>query len=66
MRIRDDVDFGTRECPGCACEVAANENRCPICGYEFPAPRGLHRGSAWIAVGLLALFAGPLLWASCR
>ena len=46
MKIRDDVDFGTRECPGCACEVAANENRCPICGYEFPAPRGLGKGRA--------------------
>ena len=32
MRIDPHARFGTRECPGCAVEVAANENRCPICG----------------------------------
>lgn len=43
MRVEADKDFGTRECPSCGLEVAANENLCPVCGYEFPAvppPRG--------------------------
>ena len=25
-----------RECPGCAVEVDADADLCPICGYEFP------------------------------
>lgn len=25
-----------RECPGCAIEVDAGTEVCPICGYEFP------------------------------
>ena len=40
MEIDPHADFGTRECPGCATEVPANENRSPICGYEFPG-RGI-------------------------
>ena len=36
MRIETQKNFGRRECPACACEVAANNNRCPICGYVFP------------------------------
>ena len=37
MKIDPNADFGTRDCPGCGVEVAANQNRCPICKYEFPA-----------------------------
>ena len=48
---------GTRECPSCACEVAANENRCPICRYEFPARPHDHR--RWL--GLIGLTLAALL-----
>lgn len=61
MKIDAQHDFGTRECPGCACEVPANSNRCPICGYAFPARSGLQRGLPWIVAGLLALLLLPLL-----
>ena len=37
MRIDYSREFGTRECPSCGTEVKANNNRCPICGYEFPS-----------------------------
>ncbi len=36
MRIKIADDFGHRICPSCGCEVAANNNHCPVCGYEFP------------------------------
>lgn len=36
MHIVPDRDFGTRDCPSCGANVAANHNRCPVCGYEFP------------------------------
>ena len=66
MKIDAEHDFGERECPGCSCWVAANENRCPICGYEFPAERRnpAHTAAAWL---LLALFAVGLAggWAAC-
>lgn len=55
MRVEADRDFGTRECPGCGLEVEANNNRCPVCGYEFPtvpAPRGV---VAWLVGLLLAI-----------
>ncbi len=57
MRIHPDKDFGVRECPGCAVEVPANHNRCPICGYEFPhpSPRQKHM-KWWGAVLMLILF----------
>jgi uncharacterized paraquat-inducible protein A len=56
MKIDSQSDFGTRECPGCAVEVPANENRCPICGYEFPVRGALHRNLGWIAALVLAAF----------
>lgn len=56
MRILDSTDFGTRECPSCACEVPANNNRCPICGYLFPAPSPRQRHmKLWGALLMLAL-----------
>jgi predicted amidophosphoribosyltransferase len=66
MRIDVSREFGTRECPSCATEVAANNNRCPICGYEFPhaspARRGMRVGGALIMLAiLLALLLGGLL-----
>ena len=60
MKIDSQSDFGTRECPSCACEVSANENRCPICGYEFPGRGPLHRNLIWIVLLLLALLLIPL------
>ncbi len=61
MNIDPDHDFGTRECPGCACEVPANSNRCPICGYAFPGRSALQRGLPWIVAFLLALLLIPLI-----
>lgn len=55
-------DFGKRECPACACEVAANNNRCPICGYEFPnwTPRSRSL-LVIITLAVLAAFAAMIL-----
>jgi len=43
VKIDPARDFGTRECPACACDVPANSNRCPICGYLFPNPSPARR-----------------------
>ena len=61
MKIDPLATFPTRECPGCAVDVPANENRCPICGYEFPARGPLHRNLLWIVALFLALLLIPLL-----
>jgi len=57
MKIETQKSFGTRECPSCATEVPANNNRCPICGYVFtlttPAQRNLKLVGAIL---MLALF----------
>ena len=63
MRIDPYSRFGTRECPGCAVEVAANENRCPICGYEFPGRGPLQRNLLWIVLLFLALLLIPVFLA---
>ena len=63
MKIDPHMHFGTRECPGCAVEVPANENRCPICGYAFPGRARLQRHLIWIVALLLALLLFPLLLA---
>ena len=59
MRIDPARHFGLRECPSCACEVPANENRCPICGYLFPSPtrtqRSLRVGGALVMLAILLL-----------
>lgn len=60
MRIDPHSDFGTRECPGCAVEVPANENRCPVCGYEFPVRSPLHRNLLWLVLLMLALLLIPV------
>ena len=58
MRIDVEKKFGTRECPSCATEVPENENRCPICRYEFLTPTPRQRGmKLWGAILMLALLA---------
>ena len=47
MKINPQRTFPPRECPSCATEVAGNENRCPICHYEFPARPVIH--GVWLA-----------------
>lgn len=43
----------TRECPGCAMEVDADAEACPICGYEFPR-QPLHlKIMVWVMMALL-------------
>ena len=61
MKIDSHTEFPTRECPNCAVEVPTNENRCPICGYEFPGRGPLQRNLLWIVAFLLALLLIPLL-----
>ena len=61
MKIEPQAEFGTRECPGCALEVPANENRCPVCGYEFPVRGPLRRNVLWLVLLMLALLLLPLL-----
>lgn len=61
MTIDPTHDFGSRECPGCACNVPANENHCPICGYAFPGRSPLQRRLPWIVALLLTLLLLPLL-----
>ena len=61
MKIDPHAKFPVRECPGCAVEVPANENRCPVCGYEFPARGPLLRYRLWLALLMLALLLIPLL-----
>ena len=63
MKIDPHAPFPLRECPGCAVEVPANENRCPICGYDFPTRSPLQRRLGWIVLLLLLLFLLPLLLA---
>lgn len=59
MRIDPQRDFGRRECPSCACEVEANHNHCPICGYAFPqaspVQKGMRMGGALLMLAILAL-----------
>lgn len=66
MPIDAHKNFGMRECPSCATEVAANHNRCPICGYEFPhaspRQRGLRVGGALLMLGILLALLLAGLW----
>jgi hypothetical protein len=38
------------ECPGCAVEVDANSDVCPICGYEFPKQSAGFKIGVWILI----------------
>lgn len=42
-----------KECPGCAMEVDASAEICPICGYEFPRRRTSVQIAAWIMIALM-------------
>ena len=42
----------TKECPGCAMEIDADETVCPICQYEFPQQKS---NNVWVGLMLLAL-----------
>ncbi len=67
MKIDTDRDFGTRECPACATEVPANNNRCPICGYEFPNPTPMQRGvRLWGALLMLVILLALMFSAMVR
>jgi len=62
MKLNPSKDFGIRECPSCACEVAANNNRCPICGYEFPSRSDRSNLFVWlVAIAALAAFLAMIL-----
>ena len=57
MKIDSQKAFGTRECPSCATEVPANNNRCPICGYTSLQPTPTQRNMKLIgAIVMLVLF----------
>ena len=57
MKIEAQKSFGTRECPSCAMEVPANNNRCPICGCIFLRPTPTQRNMKLIgAIVMLVLF----------
>jgi RNA polymerase subunit RPABC4/transcription elongation factor Spt4 len=43
----------TKECPGCAVEVDANAEVCPICGYEFPRQSWILRITVFVMIALL-------------
>lgn len=67
MKIDAEHDFGMRECPGCGCEVPANENRCPICRYVFPVRSGaMGRLAPWVAWALIGLGVAALAWGAVR
>ncbi|MFH0954282.1 MAG: zinc ribbon domain-containing protein [Verrucomicrobiota bacterium] len=53
MNVDHARGFGTRECPGCATEVPANNNRCPLCGYEFPHPTPTQMKLKWVGVVIM-------------
>lgn len=50
MKIDTQKSFGTRECPSCAMEVLANNNRCPICNYLFLQPTPVQRNVKLVGV----------------
>ncbi len=65
MQINPHRDFGARECPSCACEVPANNNHCPMCGYDFPQATSVQKnmrvwGAAVMVVLLVLLILGLL------
>jgi predicted nucleic acid-binding Zn ribbon protein len=47
--------MATRECPGCAMQVDAREDECPICGYEFAVTRKNRFTTAAMGIFLLLL-----------
>ncbi|MFU8812594.1 MAG: hypothetical protein ACNA78_06470 [Balneolaceae bacterium] len=49
----------TKECPGCAMDVDADADECPICSYDFPRQSPATKGIALLLVVLLIVW---LLW----
>ena len=45
-----------RECPGCAMEVNADLEECPICGYEFPKQPKSIQIAVWVFIVLVLLW----------
>ena len=52
---------GEEECPSCGLAVPEDAAECPYCGYEFPVARAGTRATAWLMIGLMVLFALPVL-----
>ena len=46
----------TKECPGCAVEVNAEAEVCPICGYEFPKQSFAMKLAVWLMIILIILW----------
>ncbi|MEX1261781.1 MAG: zinc ribbon domain-containing protein [Balneolaceae bacterium] len=42
-----------KECPGCAVEVDADHEECPICGYEFPRQSWAVKIGVWLLILLM-------------
>ena len=62
MNIIHQKSFEKRECPSCACLVLKNNNRCPICNYEFPNEMPMKRNvRIWGAILMILLFAMMIL-----
>lgn len=45
-----------KECPGCAVQVDADAEICPICSYEFPKQSTGVKVMAWLMIILLLLW----------
>jgi len=45
-----------RECPGCAMEVDADSDICPICGYDFPKQPKSIQIAVWVFILLVLLW----------
>lgn len=43
----------TKECPGCAMDVDAEADICPICGYEFPKQPLSLKIAVWLFIALM-------------
>lgn len=41
------------ECPGCAVEVDADHDVCPICGYDFPRQPLSVKIGVWVLIVLM-------------
>ena len=66
MNLDAQKEFGTRECASCGMEVAENNNRCPICKYEFPNRTPGAQGYRTLIGILLLLFFTALAFGLLR
>lgn len=44
------------ECPGCAMEIDADSDECPICGYDLPKQPLTMKIVVWLFVALILLW----------